>query len=104
MVRSSCGRLSCMRFIKSRNLVSVIAVVAICWRKLAMMDYTRQGRGLRRRRLGRYLNYKRELQPLRSDGRPAVDSSEYDQSNLSARTARPRLNWAFPEVSHGATF
>jgi hypothetical protein len=26
------------------------------------MDYTRQGRGLRRRRLGRFFNYKRELQ------------------------------------------
>src|SRR5215471_38998 len=57
MVRSSCGRLSCMRFIKSRNLVSVRAVVAICCRKLAMMDYTRRERGLRRRRLGRYDDY-----------------------------------------------
>lgn len=28
-----------------------------------MMDYTRQGRGLRRRRLGHCLNYKRELRP-----------------------------------------
>src|SRR5260370_32954192 len=44
MVRSSCGRFSCIRFIKSRNLVSVRAVVAICWRKLAMYDYTREGR------------------------------------------------------------
>src|SRR5580698_2012327 len=44
MVRSSCGRFSCIRFIKSRNLVSVRAVVAICWRKLAMFDYTRAGR------------------------------------------------------------
>src|SRR5579864_7875498 len=42
MVRSSCGRLSCIRFIKSRNLVSVRAVVAICWRKLAMKDYSPQ--------------------------------------------------------------
>src|SRR5580658_1776704 len=48
MVRSSWGRFSCIRFIKSRNLVRVRAVVAICWRKLAMMDYNRgeRGRGL----------------------------------------------------------
>src|ERR1017187_7430267 len=45
MVRSSCGRFSCIRFIKSRNLVSVRAVVAICWRKLAMRDYTREEGG-----------------------------------------------------------
>src|SRR5579863_7766418 len=45
MVRSSCGRFSCIRFIRSRNLVRVRAVVAICWRKLAMMDYTRGERG-----------------------------------------------------------
>src|SRR5215471_4460639 len=52
MDRSSCGRLSCIRFIKSRNLVSVRAVVAICWRKLAMMDYTRQGRGRPQKAVG----------------------------------------------------
>src|SRR5579864_3200648 len=40
MVRSSCGRFSCIRFINSRNLVSVRAVVAICWRRLAMWDYS----------------------------------------------------------------
>src|SRR6201993_816155 len=39
MVRSSCGRFSCIRFIRSRNLVRVRAVVAMCWRKVAMYDY-----------------------------------------------------------------
>src|SRR5450432_2733178 len=43
MVRSSCGRFSCNRFIRSRNLVRVRAVVAICWRKLAMWDYSPRG-------------------------------------------------------------
>src|SRR5215467_5587442 len=50
MVRSSCGRFSCIRFIRSRNLVSVRVVVAICWRKLAMWDYSpRTARGLFRK-------------------------------------------------------
>src|ERR1700690_2634786 len=40
IARSSCGRFSSIRFIKSRNLVRVRAVVAICWRKLAMCDYS----------------------------------------------------------------
>src|SRR3977135_394314 len=40
MDRSSCGRFSCIRFISSRNLVSVRAVVLICWRRLAMKDYS----------------------------------------------------------------
>src|SRR5258708_37731473 len=42
MDRSSCGRFSCIRFISSRNLVSVRAVVLICWRRLAMKDYSLQ--------------------------------------------------------------
>src|SRR5450755_388585 len=58
MVRSSCGRFSCIRFIKSRNLVSVRAVVAICWRKLAMRDYTREEGGTPGRdKTGRVVDY-----------------------------------------------
>src|SRR5450631_2011579 len=58
MVRSSCGRFSCIRFIKSRNLVSVRAVVAICWRKLAMRDYTREEGGTPSRdKTGRVVDY-----------------------------------------------
>src|SRR5215469_11679004 len=66
MVRSSCGRFSCIRFIKSRNLVRVSAVVAICCRKLAMMDYIRRGRGgSGQRTLGRCLDYSAaRLSPL----------------------------------------
>src|ERR1700751_291909 len=40
MVRPSWGAFSCIRRIRSRNLVRVRAVVAICWRKVAMKDYS----------------------------------------------------------------
>src|SRR6185312_14235473 len=40
MARSSPGRLAATVFCKSRNLVTVRTLVAICWRRVAMRDYS----------------------------------------------------------------
>src|SRR3954470_550717 len=42
MSRSSLGRYSRTRFSRSRNLVAVRTLVAICWRRVAMIDYRRR--------------------------------------------------------------
>src|ERR1041385_714624 len=39
MSRSSPGRMAATVFCRSRNLVTVRTLVAICWRRVAMRDY-----------------------------------------------------------------
>src|SRR6185312_12976596 len=43
--RSSLGRFSRTNFKRSRNFVAVSTLVAICWRRVAMIDYSWRLRG-----------------------------------------------------------
>src|ERR1700733_11204399 len=55
--RSSVGRLSRIIRIRSRNLVTVRTLVAICWRMLAIVDYSVPAKGQDRANCGTRVTY-----------------------------------------------